>query len=283
MVGRWLGSPIKRTPRLGEVDSIALRTHYLPLPLPTSYTDWSRESSCCVAGGAAMAIPLLLLLLLAMSTGSDGAFCVCKPDQSPAAMQKAIDYACWRGADCTQIMPSGACSQPSTIVAHCSYATNSYFQKNSPIGATCDFGGVATLTNTDPSSGTCKYPASASGVGTGTGMGTGGTSTGTGTNTGAGTGTGVGAGTGGAGTGTGTGAGMGTGTGTGTGMGTGAGVTAPGSTTGTQGGALSPPFGGAYGPSTGAMNPDYNVAAPERSQLAAATAALLAVAPLLLM
>jgi hypothetical protein len=86
---------------------------------------------------------------------------VCKPDQSPAAMQKAIDYACWRGADCTQIMQSGACYQPSTIVAHCSYATNSYFQKNSPIGATCDFGGVATLTNTDPSSGTCKYPATA--------------------------------------------------------------------------------------------------------------------------
>lgn len=223
-----------------------------------------------------MAIPLLLLLLLAMSTGSDGAFCVCKPDQSPAAMQKAIDYACWRGADCTQIMQSGACYQPSTIVAHCSYATNSYFQKNSPIGATCDFGGVATLTNTDPSSGTCKYPATASGVGTGMGTGT---STGTGTGVGTG-----GTGTGGAGVGAGTGTGVGTGTGTGAGMGTGAGagtgITTPGSTTGTQGGALSPPFGGAYGPSAGAMNPDYNEAAPARSQLAA-TAVLLAAAPFL--
>uniref|UniRef100_A0A0E0A1I7 X8 domain-containing protein n=1 Tax=Oryza glumipatula TaxID=40148 RepID=A0A0E0A1I7_9ORYZ len=229
-----------------------------------------------------MAIPLLLLLLLAMSTGSDGAFCVCKPDQSPAAMQKAIDYACWRGADCTQIMQSGACYQPSTIVAHCSYATNSYFQKNSPIGATCDFGGVATLTNTDPSSGTCKYPATASGVGTGMGTGI---STGTGTGVGTGgTGTGVGTGTGGAGVGAGTGTGVGTGTGTGAGMGTGAGagtgITTPGSTTGTQGGALSPPFGGAYGPSAGAMNPDYNEAAPARSQLAA-TAVLLAAAPFL--
>ncbi|BAH93347.1 Os06g0170100 [Oryza sativa Japonica Group] len=46
---------------------------------------------------------------------ADGAFCVFKPDQSPAAMQKAIDYACWRSADCTQIMQSGACYQPSTI------------------------------------------------------------------------------------------------------------------------------------------------------------------------
>uniref|UniRef100_A0A0D3EIV3 X8 domain-containing protein n=1 Tax=Oryza barthii TaxID=65489 RepID=A0A0D3EIV3_9ORYZ len=33
----------------------------------------------------------------------------------PAVMQNAIDYACWRGADCTQIMQSGACYQPSTI------------------------------------------------------------------------------------------------------------------------------------------------------------------------
>ncbi|KAL5202592.1 hypothetical protein ABZP36_013544 [Zizania latifolia] len=211
-----------------------------------------------------MAIPLLLLLLLAMSTGSDGAFCVCKPDQSPAAMQKAIDYACWRGADCTQIMQTGACFNPSTIVAHCSYATNSYFQKNSPIGATCDFGGVATLTTTDPSSGTCKYPASASGVGTGTGTGTG-TGVGTGTGTGAGTGTG---------TGTSTGAGMGTGTG--------AGITTPGSTTaGTPGSTLSPPFGGAYGPAAGSMNPDYNEAAPARSHLAAALLAAAAAAPFL--
>uniref|UniRef100_A0A0E0E0A3 Uncharacterized protein n=1 Tax=Oryza meridionalis TaxID=40149 RepID=A0A0E0E0A3_9ORYZ len=43
---------------------------------------------------------------------ADGAFCVCKPDQSPA---KAIDYTCWRGADYTQIMLSGAYYQPSTI------------------------------------------------------------------------------------------------------------------------------------------------------------------------
>jgi hypothetical protein len=33
----------------------------------------------------------------------------------------------------------------------------SYYQSRSGMGATCDFNGVATLTGTDPSSGTCKF------------------------------------------------------------------------------------------------------------------------------
>ncbi|VAH21105.1 unnamed protein product [Triticum turgidum subsp. durum] len=114
-----------------------------------------------------------------MFTGSDAMYCVCKSDANPVAMQKAIDYACGKGADCTQITSSGPCFQPSSVVAHCSYACNSYYQKNAGMGATCDFMGVATLTGADPSAGSCKYPASASGAGTG-GMGTGGTGTGTG-------------------------------------------------------------------------------------------------------
>jgi hypothetical protein len=88
---------------------------------------------------------------------ADALFCVCKNDASPAAMQKAIDYACGKGADCTQIMPTGPCNNPSTIVAHCSYACNSYYQKN-PVQTSCDFAGAAILTSTDPSTTTCKYP-----------------------------------------------------------------------------------------------------------------------------
>jgi hypothetical protein len=92
---------------------------------------------------------------------ADALFCVCKNDASPAAMQKAIDYACGKGADCTQINTNGACANPNSVVAHCSYACNSYYQKNAGMGATCDFAGVATLTGADPSVGSCKYPASA--------------------------------------------------------------------------------------------------------------------------
>uniref|UniRef100_A0A0D9V616 X8 domain-containing protein n=1 Tax=Leersia perrieri TaxID=77586 RepID=A0A0D9V616_9ORYZ len=134
-----------------------------------------------------MATRLLLLLLLGMSLkGSEGAWCVCRTDVAEAALQKALDYACGHGADCGPVTPSGACYSPNSVAAHCSYAANSYFQRNAQAkGATCDFGGVATLSSTDPSSGTCKYPATASAAGTSTSTATGtaGTSTGTGTTT----------------------------------------------------------------------------------------------------
>uniref|UniRef100_A0A0E0CVQ5 X8 domain-containing protein n=1 Tax=Oryza meridionalis TaxID=40149 RepID=A0A0E0CVQ5_9ORYZ len=90
-------------------------------PLSLSRRPWTARRSTAVeeATGSdvrrGLELLLLLLFLLAMSTGSDGVFCVCKPDQSPAVMQKAIDYTCWRGADCTQIMQSGAYYQPNTI------------------------------------------------------------------------------------------------------------------------------------------------------------------------
>jgi len=208
-----------------------------------------------------MEVPLLLMLLLAMFNGSDAAFCVCKSDASPAAMQKAIDYACGKGADCTQITSSGPCFNPVSVVAHCSYACNSYYQKYAGMGATCDFTGVATLTGADPSVGSCKYPASASAVGTGTSVGTG-----TGTTPGAGMGTG-----------TGTGTGAGTGVGTGMGTGTGVGMAPPGSTTTGMPGS---PFGGAYGPS-GNMSPDYNHAVGRHVASAAAGVLAAAAVPLL--
>jgi hypothetical protein len=78
---------------------------------------------------------------------------VCKSDQPQAALQKTIDYACGAGADCNFIHEQGPCYNPNTVVAHCSWAANSYFQRNRGAGATCDFTGTATLTTTDPSKG----------------------------------------------------------------------------------------------------------------------------------
>jgi hypothetical protein len=91
------------------------------------------------------------------SLRADAAFCVCKPGTPDAMMQKAIDYACSKGADCAQTAQGGPCYGNGNKVAVCSYICNSYFQSKSSMGATCDFGGVATLTSTDPSSGTCKF------------------------------------------------------------------------------------------------------------------------------
>lgn len=78
-------------------------------------------------------------------------FCVCRSEQPTALLQKAIDYSCGQGADCTSILSSGGCYNPNTVAAHCSWAANSYFQKFRASGATCDFGGAATLSSTDPS------------------------------------------------------------------------------------------------------------------------------------
>ncbi|RLN22723.1 hypothetical protein C2845_PM07G23950 [Panicum miliaceum] len=132
-----------------------------------------------------MANPVFLLLLLAMAfRGSDGSWCVCRPDATDTALQKTLDYACGHGADCAAVLPTGPCYSPTSVRAHCSYAANSYFQRNSQAdGATCDFGGTANLTDTDPSSGTCKYPATPSEAGTsGNATGTGASSPGSASN-----------------------------------------------------------------------------------------------------
>lgn len=75
-----------------------------------------------------------------------------KPSVPVETLQDAMDYACGDGgADCTEIMPHGSCFYPDTVVAHASYAFNSYFQKSKRNGGTCNFGGTAMLVSSDPS------------------------------------------------------------------------------------------------------------------------------------
>lgn len=83
---------------------------------------------------------------------SSGLWCVAKPSVPPETLQEALDYACGEGdADCEAISPSGSCYYPDTVVAHASYAFNSYWQKTKSNGGTCGFGGTAMLINSDPS------------------------------------------------------------------------------------------------------------------------------------
>ncbi|KAM0828597.1 hypothetical protein ACQ4PT_067436 [Festuca glaucescens] len=119
---------------------------------------------------------LSLLLLLAVSTvrgataaaGGSPSWCVCRPDASDEALQSTLDYACGNGADCAPLHAGAQCHSPDTLVAHCSYAANSYFHRISQTDkyATCDFGGAAALSKIDPSSETCTYPASTTDKGT---------------------------------------------------------------------------------------------------------------------
>ncbi|PKI44900.1 hypothetical protein CRG98_034848 [Punica granatum] len=83
--------------------------------------------------------------------GRQRLWCVAKPTVPEDTLQEAMDYACGEGGgDCGEIMPSGSCYYPNTVIAHASYAFNSYWQKNKGNGGTCSFGGTAMLINADP-------------------------------------------------------------------------------------------------------------------------------------
>ena len=93
-----------------------------------------------------------------MAPGSGQAlWCVAKPTVPDPILQEAMDYACGSGAECRSIQPSGACSQPDTVLAHASYAFNSYWQMTRANGGTCDFGGTATIVTSDPSYDSCAF------------------------------------------------------------------------------------------------------------------------------
>ncbi|XP_059624002.1 glucan endo-1,3-beta-glucosidase 3 [Cornus florida] len=87
-----------------------------------------------------------------------GLWCVAKPSVPAETLQEAMDYACGEGgADCEAIGSLGSCFYPDTVVAHASYAFNSYWQKSKKNGGTCSFGGTAMIINADPSFQHCRF------------------------------------------------------------------------------------------------------------------------------
>ncbi|CAK8565463.1 unnamed protein product [Lathyrus sativus] len=91
-----------------------------------------------------------------VSSGSS--WCIASPSSSQRALQIALDYACgYGGADCSAIQAGGSCYNPNSVHDHASFAFNKYYQEN-PVPNSCNFGGTAVITNTNPSVGTCQYP-----------------------------------------------------------------------------------------------------------------------------
>ncbi|KAL5568754.1 hypothetical protein UlMin_025329 [Ulmus minor] len=85
------------------------------------------------------------------------AWCVAKPSVPDPIIQEAMNYACGSGADCDSILPSGSCFEPDTLLAHASYAFNSYWQRSKVAGGNCEFGGTAMLVTVDPSYDGCHF------------------------------------------------------------------------------------------------------------------------------
>ncbi|KAI3665656.1 hypothetical protein L6452_44286 [Arctium lappa] len=116
-----------------------------------------------VGGGGAMAGPPPAVGGSGGSTAAapfsgEEVWCVAKPSVPSEKLQEAMDYACGDGgADCEAINPAGSCYFPDSVVAHASYAFNSYWQKNKNNGGTCGFGGTAMLINSDPSFLQCHF------------------------------------------------------------------------------------------------------------------------------
>ncbi|XP_035542576.1 uncharacterized protein LOC109016520 isoform X1 [Juglans regia] len=102
-----------------------------------------------------MAVLAYLVLFLALTGHSSATYCMCKDGMNQQDLQKALDYACGAGADCTPILQSGACYQPNTVKNHCDWAVNSYFQKKGQAQGSCDFSGTATTSMTAPSKSPC--------------------------------------------------------------------------------------------------------------------------------
>ncbi|KAJ6988221.1 hypothetical protein NC653_021220 [Populus alba x Populus x berolinensis] len=94
-------------------------------------------------------------------------FCVAKEGADPKMLQAALDWACGPGkVDCSYLLQGQPCYEPDNVVAHSTYAFNAYFQMMAKSPGTCDFKGVATITTTDPSHGSCIFPGSAGRNGT---------------------------------------------------------------------------------------------------------------------
>ncbi|CAI9102632.1 OLC1v1000929C1 [Oldenlandia corymbosa var. corymbosa] len=88
---------------------------------------------------------------------SQAMWCVAKPAVPGPIIQEALNYACASGAECSELQPGGPCYEPNTLIAHASFAFNSYWQRTKVAGGTCGFGGIAILVTVDPSHDGCHF------------------------------------------------------------------------------------------------------------------------------
>ncbi|KAG9133113.1 hypothetical protein Leryth_026306 [Lithospermum erythrorhizon] len=88
-------------------------------------------------------------------------YCAAKEGADPKMLQAALDWACGPGkVDCSALMQGQPCYEPDSVASHASYAFDTYYHQMEKTPNACDFNGVATITTTNPSHGTCVFPGS---------------------------------------------------------------------------------------------------------------------------
>ncbi|CAM8956439.1 unnamed protein product [Rhodiola kirilowii] len=88
-------------------------------------------------------------------------YCVARDGADPKMLQAALDWACGPGrVNCSLLLQGKACYEPDNVAAHATYAFNLYYQMMNKAQGSCFFNGVATITTTNPSHGTCVFPGS---------------------------------------------------------------------------------------------------------------------------
>ncbi|EEF30466.1 Glucan endo-1,3-beta-glucosidase precursor, putative [Ricinus communis] len=99
-------------------------------------------------------------LVLANDT-TNQTFCTAKEGADPKMLQAALDWACGPGkVDCSALLQGESCYEPDNVIAHATYAFDSYYHQMGKAPGTCDFNGVASITTTNPSHGTCIFSGS---------------------------------------------------------------------------------------------------------------------------
>ncbi|URD96013.1 glucan endo-1-3-beta-glucosidase [Musa troglodytarum] len=107
-------------------------------------------------------LSVLLTLSIALTVPSVAAddcanvWCVANPNANRNAQQKDIDVLC-NVMDCGPIKSGGACFAPNTILDHASFVFNTYFKDRACNPSTCNFGGDAIITKSNPSHGSCTF------------------------------------------------------------------------------------------------------------------------------
>ncbi|VYS50164.1 unnamed protein product [Arabidopsis thaliana] len=88
-------------------------------------------------------------------------YCTAREGADTKMLQAALDWACGPGKiDCSPIKQGETCYEPDNVVAHANYAFDTYYHQTGNNPDACNFNGVASITTTDPSHGTCVFAGS---------------------------------------------------------------------------------------------------------------------------